>query len=260
MTDRAQIADGPDKASGVNDFLEIVKTVAYALLIALFLRVLLFQPFTIPSASMDPTLLQGDYIIVSKFSYGYSRHSIPLSPPLFEGRILERMPQRGDIVVFKLPRDGHTDYIKRLIGLPGDRIQMRAGRLWINDQQVEARELAPVMMDSGYGFTRNVQRFEETLPNGRTYITYDFGPDGEVDETPTFIVPEGHYFFMGDNRDNSLDSRVPGRDQGVGYVPAENLVGKAEIILLSWYAEASLFKPWTWVVDARPGRFFNILK
>lgn len=260
MTDRAQIADGPDKASGVNDFLEIVKTVAYALLIALFLRVLLFQPFTIPSASMDPTLLQGDYIIVSKFSYGYSRHSIPLSPPLFEGRILERMPQRGDIVVFKLPRDGHTDYIKRLIGLPGDRIQMRAGRLWINDQQVEARELAPVMMDSGYGFTRNVQRFEETLPNGRTYITYDFGPDGEVDETPTFIVPEGHYFFMGDNRDNSLDSRVPGRDQGVGYVPAENLVGKAEIILLSWNAEASLFKPWTWVVDARPGRFFNILK
>ena len=260
MTDRAQIADGPDKASGVNDFLEIVKTVAYALLIALFLRVLLFQPFTIPSASMDPTLLQGDYIIVSKFSYGYSRHSIPLSPPLFEGRILERMPQRGDIVVFKLPRDGHTDYIKRLIGLPGDRIQMRAGRLWINDQQVEARELAPVMMDSGYGFTRNVQRFEETLPNGRTYITYDFGPDGEVDETPTFIVPEGHYFFMGDNRDNSLDSRVPGRDQGVGYVPAENLVGKAEIILLSWNAEASLFKPWTWVVDARPGRFVNSLK
>ena len=130
MTDRAETAS--EKASGVNDFVEIVKTVAYALLIALFLRVLFFQPFTIPSASMEPTLLEGDYIIVSKFSYGYSRHSIPFSPPLFKGRIMERSPERGDIIVFKLPRDGRTDYIKRLIGLPGDRVQMIDGILHIN--------------------------------------------------------------------------------------------------------------------------------
>ncbi|MBB3890324.1 signal peptidase I [Phenylobacterium haematophilum] len=257
MTDRAETAS--EKASGVNDFVEIVKTVAYALLIALFLRVLFFQPFTIPSASMEPTLLEGDYIIVSKFSYGYSRHSIPFSPPLFKGRIMERSPERGDIIVFKLPRDGRTDYIKRLIGLPGDRVQMRQGRLWVNGKEVIDKELPPVMIDSGYGFTRNVQRFQETLPGGRTFITYDFGPDGDVDNTPTFVVPEGHYFFMGDNRDNSLDSRVPA-EIGVGFVPAENLVGKAQIILLSWNPGASLFKPWTWVMNARPSRFFNILQ
>ena len=258
MTDRAETAS--EKASGVNDFVEIVKTVAYALLIALFLRVLFFQPFTIPSASMEPTLLEGDYIIVSKFSYGYSRHSIPFSPPLFKGRIMERSPERGDIIVFKLPRDGRTDYIKRLIGLPGDRVQMRQGRLWVNGKEVIDKELPPMMIDSGYGFTRNVQRFQETLPGGRTFITYDFGPDGDVDNTPTFVVPEGHYFFMGDNRDNSLDSRVPAQENGVGFVPAENLVGKAQIILLSWNPGASLFKPWTWVTDARPSRFFNVLK
>ncbi|MBA4012288.1 MAG: signal peptidase I [Phenylobacterium sp.] len=257
MTDRAETAS--EKASGVNDFVEIVKTVAYALLIALFLRVLFFQPFTIPSASMEPTLLEGDYIIVSKYSYGYSRHSIPFSPPLFKGRIMERAPERGDIIVFKLPRDGRTDYIKRLIGLPGDRVQMRQGRLWINGKEVVDKELPPVMIDSGYGFTRNVQRFQETLPGGRTFTTYDFGPDGDVDNTPTFVVPEGHFFFMGDNRDNSLDSRVPA-EIGVGFVPAENLVGKARIILLSWNPGASLFKPWTWVLNARPSRFFNILQ
>lgn len=259
MTDRAQTAQHPEKASGVNDFVEIVKTVAYALLIALFLRVLFFQPFTIPSASMEPTLLEGDYIIVSKYSYGYSRHSIPFSPPIFKGRIMERTPERGDIVVFKLPRDGRTDYIKRLIGLPGDRIQMREGRLWINGKEIPRTELPPVMIDSGFGFTRNVQRFQETFPNGKTFVTYDFGPDGEVDNTPTFVVPEGHYFFMGDNRDNSLDSRVP-TEIGVGYVPAENLVGKAQIILLSWNPGASLFKPWTWVLNARPSRFFKVLQ
>ena len=260
MTDRAETAGGQDKAGGVNDFIEIVKTVGYALLIALFLRVLLFQPFTIPSASMEPTLLEGDYIIVSKFSYGYSRHSIPFSPPLFDGRIMERKPQRGDIIVFKLPRDGRTDYIKRLVGLPGDRIQMRHSRLWVNGKAVAAQELPPVMIDSGYGFTRNVQRFKETLPNGRQFVTYDFGPGQDVDDTETFVVPEGHYFFMGDNRDNSSDSRVSPAEGGVGFVPAENLVGKAQIILLSWNPEASLFKPWTWVLDARPSRFFNVLR
>ncbi|WP_310538975.1 signal peptidase I [Phenylobacterium sp.] len=259
MTEDVHSADSSEKSGALNEVVEIVKTVVYALLIALFLRVLFFQPFTIPSASMDPTLLEGDYIIVSKYSYGYSKNSIPFSPPLFKGRIMDRKPDRGDIIVFKLPRDGHIDYIKRLVGLPGDRIQVKGGVLFINDKAVPRRALPPVMVDSGYGFTRNVERYEETLPNGKSYITYDFGPDGDVDNTGVFVVPEGSYFFMGDNRDNSLDSRVPA-EIGVGYVPAENLVGKARIIMLSWNKGASLFKPWTWVLDARPSRFFHTLK
>jgi signal peptidase I len=221
--------------------------------------VLFFQPFTIPSASMEPNLYQGDYIIVSKYSYGYSRHSIPFSPPLFSGRILERQPKRGDIIVFKLPRDGHTDYVKRLIGLPGDRIQMRGGLLYINGTQVPRTPAGTAKEDSGYGFVRDVALFRETLPGGKTILTQDFGTDGELDNTDIFVVPEGHYFMMGDNRDNSLDSRVPPEAGGVGFVPAENLVGKAQIILLSWKAGASLFKPWTWVLNAQPSRFANVL-
>ena len=259
MTANVKASDAPEKSGAVNEFVEIVKTVAYALLIALFLRVIFFQPFTIPSASMEPTLIEGDYIIVSKWSYGYSRHSIPFSPPVFTGRIMEKAPERGDVIVFKLPRDGRTDYIKRLIGLPGDRVQMRQGRLYLNDKPLPRQALPPVMMDSGYGFTRSVERFMETMPNGKSYVTYDYGPDGEVDETETFVVPEGHYFFMGDNRDNSLDSRVP-EAIGVGFVPADHLVGKAQIIMLSWDKEASLFKPWTWIMDANPNRFFNVIK
>jgi signal peptidase I len=256
MTDNVRSAEEP---GAVSELIEIAKTVFYALLIALFLRVLFFQPFTIPSASMEPTLLEGDYIIVSKYSYGYSRNSIPFSPPLFRGRVLEKTPERGDIVVFKLPRDGHTDYIKRLVGLPGDRIQVKGGVLWINGTAVPRKALPSVMVDSGYGFNRSVQRFEETFPNGRRFVTYDYGTDGEKDDTGVFVVPENHYFFMGDNRDVSLDSRYPA-EIGVGYVPAENLVGEAQLIMLSWNKDASLFKPWTWVLDARPARFFNVLK
>lgn len=259
MSDNVKTA-GQDKPSGAGgEFVEIVKTVVYALLIALFLRVLLFQPFTIPSASMEPTLLQGDYIIVSKYSYGYSRHSAPFSPPVFEGRVFAKAPKRGDIIVFKLPRDGRTDYIKRLVGLPGDRIQVRGGVLYINGAPVPRQPLGRVTIDTGYGFDRQVEAFRETLPNGRKFTTYDFGPGGEVDDTDVYVVPEGHYFFMGDNRDNSLDSRVPAA-VGVGFVPEENLVGKAQIILLSWDKDVSVFKPWTWILDARPSRFFTVLK
>jgi signal peptidase I len=259
MTENVRSAEHSEQPGALSELVEIFKTVVYALLIALVLRVIFFQPFTIPSASMEPTLLEGDYIIVSKSAYGYSRNSIPFSPPLFGGRILERAPTRGDIVVFKLPRDGHTDYIKRLIGLPGDRIQVKGGVVYINGAAVPRKSLPPVMVDSGYGFTRSVERFQETLPNGKSYVTYDFGPDGDVDNTGVYVVPENHYFFMGDNRDNSLDSRVPS-EIGVGYVPAENLVGKAQMIMLSWDKDGSLFKPWTWVLDARPSRFFHALK
>ena len=259
VTSASDSDTAPKAQNTVGELIEIAKTVVYALLIALVIRVLLFQPFTIPSASMEPNLYQGDYIIVSKFAYGYSRHSMPFSPPLFHGRFLGRTAHRGDIIVFKLPRDGHTDYIKRLIGLPGDRIQVRGGVIWLNGKPVPRELVATTTETTVYGFSHLVQRFKETLPGGRTYVTNDYGPGGDVDDTGVYVVPPKHYFMMGDNRDNSQDSRYP-EAIGVGYVPEENLVGKADIILLSWNDKASLFKPWTWIMDARPSRFFHILK
>ena len=243
-----------------SETIEIIKTVAYALLIALVIRIFLFQPFTIPSASMEPALFQGDYIIVSKFAYGYSRHSIPFSPPLFKGRIFEQAPHRGDIVVFKLPRDGHTDYIKRLIGLPGDRIQVKAGVVWINGRPLPRDELPSTIEEGSFGLGQQVAHFLEHMPNGKSYATSDFGTDGEVDNTGVYVVPAKSYFFMGDNRDNSADSRFAPEQQGVGYVPEENLVGRASFVLLSWNDKASIFKPWTWLLDLRPSRFFHGLK
>ena len=248
----------PPPPADRNETIEILKTVAVALLIAMFLRILLFQPFTIPSASEEPNLYEGDYVIVTKFDYGWSRHSIPFSPPLFEGRILSKAPERGDIIVFKLPRDGRTDYIKRLIGVPGDRVQMRQGLLYLNGQPVERRQTELVTETGGSGLMRPVARVEETLPGGRRYMTNDFGADGDLDDTPEVIVPPGHYFFIGDNRDNSADSRLP-TEIGVGLVPEENLVGKARLVLLSWSPGASLFKPWTWVLNLRPSRFGKVL-
>jgi signal peptidase I len=260
MSETTQASAPPEKNGAMAEIVEIVKTIVYALLIALFLRVLFFQPYTIPSASMEPNLYQGDYIIVSKYSYGYSRHSIPFSPPIFSGRIFAHAPQRGDIVVFKLPRDGHTDYVKRVIGLPGDRIQMKQGLLYLNGRQVPRVFAGTSKEDSGYGFVRDIARYRETLPGGKSFMTNDFGTDGELDNTDAYVVPEGDYFMMGDNRDNSSDSRVPPEAGGVGYVPAENLVGKAQIILFSWNPGASLFKPWTWLLNARPSRFFKVLQ
>jgi signal peptidase I len=259
MSDNVQSVKTPEKSGAINEMVEIFKTVFYALLIALVLRVIFFQPFTIPSASMEPNLYEGDYIIVSKFSYGYSHHSIPFSPPLFRGRIMEQPAQRGDVVVFKLPSDNRTDYVKRVIGVSGDRIQMKAGLLYVNEKLVPREPLSPVREDVG-GYVRDVARFQERIPGSHPFVTQDFGTDGELDNTDTFVVPEGHYFVMGDNRDNSSDSRVNPMVGGVGMVPAENLVGKAQIILLSWKPEASIFKPWTWVLDARPSRFFKVLK
>jgi signal peptidase I len=258
MVQNTQSAEAPPSAA--REILEIVKTVVYALIIALALRIFLFQPFTIPSASMEPNLYQGDYIIVSKFTYGYSRHSVPFSPPIFNGRVFGQKASRGDIVVFKLPSDGHTDYVKRVIGVAGDRIQMRDSQLYVNDKLVERAPLSPVKSEIAGGLVRDMPRFEEKLESGRTFVTQDMGPDAEYDNTPVYTVPAGYYFMMGDNRDNSSDSRVDPALGGVGYVPAENLVGKAQIILLSWKPKASLFLPWTWISDARPSRFFKVLK
>lgn len=235
---------------------EIFKTIVFALLIAMVLRIFLFQPFTIPSASMEPNLYEGDYIVVTKWSYGFSKHSIPFSPPLFDGRILGSAPKRGDIVVFKLPRDNKTDFIKRVIGLPGDRIQMISNKLYINDKPVQDVLVSRREIEDIFG-PRMVSEVRETLPEGKSFMTQDFGPGNDLDDTPVYEVPAGHYFMMGDNRDNSIDSRVE-QSSGVGMVPAENLVGKAQIILFSWEPGSSLWNPASWF-NVRLNRFFNVL-
>ena len=248
-----------DKPKGAaSETVEIVKTVFYALLIAVVLRVLFFQPFTIPSASMEPNLYEGDYIVVSKWSYGYSKHSIPFSPGVFDGRILGNAPQRGDVVVFKLPADNRTDYIKRVIGLPGDRVQMISNVLHINGAPVQDAVVRTEEVVDAFG-SRPAVIARETLPNGKTFLTQEFGPGLQLDDTPVYEVPNGYYFMMGDNRDNSIDSRVD-IGQGVGLGPAENLIGKAEIILFSWEPGASLLNPVSWFTKIRPSRFFTRLE
>jgi signal peptidase I len=221
---------------------ESLKTIIYAALIAVGIRTVAFEPFNIPSGSMIPTLLVGDYLFVSKFSYGYSRHSMPFSPNLFEGRIFGRMPERGDVAVFKLPRDNVTDYIKRIVGLPGDRIQVRGGILHVNGQAVRRESLGPFTVE-GDGPRITVRRYRETLPGGRAHEILEMQDDGGFDNTPEFLVPAGHVFVMGDNRDNSLDSRAMG---AVGFVPLENLLGRAEIIFFSVDETAVWWQPWTW--------------
>lgn len=253
MAERAGAAPSAAK----NETVETFKAIAVAIAIFLAFRILAFQPFTIPSSSMEPQLQVGDYVIVSKYPYGWSRHSIPFSPPLFSGRIFERRPARGDIVVFKHPTDG-IDMIKRLVGLPGDRIQFRQGVLYVNGQAADRERLAPEPVRTEFG-TLEFARFRETLDTGKSYITYDRPDrDPEVNDTGVFVVPEGHYFFVGDNREDSRDSRLP-KGYGVGYVPAENLVGRAELVLLSWNEEASIWKPWTWFIDFRGDRSFRRL-
>ncbi len=257
--DDEERSHGDDGGSAMSETVEIVKTVVVALVIAFVLRVLLFQPFTIPSASMEPNLYEGDYIVVSKWAYGYSKYSsgLPINLPLGEDRLFGRAPNRGDIVVFKLPRDDKTDYIKRVIGLPGDRVQMIQNRLHINGQPVADVVVSQGEINDIFG-PRPVTQLRETLPNGRTFAIQDFGPGNDLDDTPVYEVPEGHYFMMGDNRDNSIDSRVQ-ESAGVGMVPDENLVGKAEIIMFSWEPGASLFNPVSWFANVRPSRFFRVL-
>ncbi|PWL18200.1 signal peptidase I [Falsochrobactrum shanghaiense] len=231
---------------------ETVSVIVQALLLALIIRSLLFQPFSIPSGSMRPTLLEGDYLFVSKYAYGYSRYSLPFGLDLFSGRIWSAEPKRGDVVVFKLPSDTSVDYIKRVIGLPGDRVQMRGGVLYINDEPVKRELVGTIDNPDVTEVNRPVQVYRETLSNGVTYDTLDLAPNSIGDDTRVFEVPAGHYFMMGDNRDNSLDSRF-----GVGYVPFDNLVGRSNIIFFSIADKASPLEIWKWPTDVRFSRLFS---
>ena len=212
--------------------LDTLKTVFWAVLIALLVRTFAYEPFNILSGSMIPTLLVGDYLFVSKFSFGYSKHSLPFSLPLIPGRVMESQPERGDVVVFKLPSDTSQDYIKRVIGLPGDTVQVTNGRLYINNKMVERERIEDYILTDGTGRSAAVAQYLETLPNGRVHRILElFGDQGPSDNTEPFTVPEDHFFMMGDNRDNSADSRAfPSRFR---FVPIENLVGRAEFLFYS---------------------------
>ena len=240
-----------------NKIVENLKTIFYALIIALIIRTFLFQPFYIPSSSMQPNLLIGDRLFVSKYSYGYSKHSFPFSPNIFNRRILSSIPERGDVIVFKTPADNRTDYIKRLIGLPGDEIQIINKNLYINNHIIKKEKINVQLEISCGDQSLEVDFFEETLPNGKKY-TAAYRKNGTMENTDKFIVPENYYFFMGDNRDCSKDSRFL---SSVGYVSFNNLVGKAKLIFFSNNKKkGSFFKFWKWNHSVRTERFFEKIK
>lgn len=257
----------PTQLSETREFLVFLAKLAVLVFI---LRSFIIAPFSIPSESMQPRLLVGDYLLVAKWPYGYSRHSLPLSLPLIPGRILAETPERGDVAVFKAPPGNSVDYIKRVIGLPGDRIQMRAGELHLNDKPVPRMRVTDMVVkvspntrcfapeferaDPKGGLYCSYPRYREILPNRRSYYVIDL-TDGLADTTEVYTVPAGHVFMMGDNRDNSLDSRFPAEaGGGIGFVPMENLVGRAVISVFSTDGSARWFLPWTWFTAARWNR------
>ena len=239
-----------------NFFIENTKTLFYALVIAIATRSLLIQPFYIPSSSMEPNLLVGDRIFVTKYSYGYSKHSFPFSPPIFKGRIMHKNPERGDIVVFKTPADNRTDYIKRLVGLPGDKVQFISSNLYINSSEVMKSRLSTNDIIFCGKKKIDVFTFEELLPNGKKFITV-YSKEYTFQNSDPFIIPKNHYFFLGDNRDCSKDSRFL---SSVGYVHKDNLVGKAQFIFFSSDRSiGSIFSFWKWNKSLRFNRFFKKL-
>ncbi len=229
--------------------------ILFCLILPLAVRSLVAAPFHIPSDSMKSTLLVGDFLFVDKSAYGYSRYSFPLGIPFFEGRINFTEPTRGDVIVFRPAPTPEIDFIKRLVGLPGDRIQVKKGELYINGTKVKREQIEDFVDIRPNGDHVRMKRYIETLPNGVSYETLDANPHGRLDNTLVYEVPEGHYFMMGDNRDNSSDSRVPSI---VGFVPAENLVGKAERIFVS--TEGSILAFWTWFDTIRTERFWNDIR
>ena len=269
------IEDQPKANAGVNSASpsETREFLVFLVKLGLFMFVLrsfIFAPFSIPSESMLPRLMVGDYLVVAKWPYGFSRHSLPLSVPLIPGRVLASLPERGDVAVFKAPPGNNVDYIKRVIGLPGDRVQMRSGQLFLNGKAIpkvrmpdlvvpvspNTRCIAPEFEHQAPDGTATCHypRFAETLPSGRRYAVLDLG-ETAADTSEVFVVPEGHVFMMGDNRDNSLDSRFPAEEGGgIGFVPVSNLVGRATISVFSTDGSSNWLLPWTWVTAARWGR------
>lgn len=243
-----------DQSSWLGELWDLARTLIYAILIALGVRTVAFEPFNIPSKSMVPSLLVGDFLFVSKFAYGYSRHSIPLSPQLFDGRVFGEAPERGDIAVFKYPVDDSTAYIKRIIGLPGDRIQVIRGILNINGKPVQRERIEDYVEQGIAGFRTSYPQYVETLPNGRSYrIVESKGDLADNDQTREVTVPPAHYFAMGDNRDNSADSRY------WGFVPEENLIGRADFLFFSIGGGHSILQFWQWPQNVRFNRLFKMV-
>jgi signal peptidase I len=268
----------PSAGSLRKDASDLGRLLLVALGIAIGIRSFAYEPFNIPSESMLPSLMVGDYLLVAKYPYGYSRYSFPIGAPLFSGRVLVKPVRRGDVIVFKWPNDNRTDYIKRVIGLPGDRIQLQSGNVYINNVRVTRTRVSDfnvwdtpssscgmagsllnqyrVVLKSGAAVCK-VPQFRETLPEGRSYLSLDLQPVGPRDTSGVYIVPEGHYFFMGDNRDNSEDSRVATKDGGVGMVPAENIVGRADRLFFSTDGSAQLWQVHKWFSAARSERILE---
>ena len=237
-----------------NSFLSNFKSISLAILIALLIRSFIAEPFNIPSGSMKPNLLVGDFIFVSKWSYGYSKHSLPFSIPLIPSKIFENMPKRGDIVVFKTPQDNRTDYIKRVIGLPGDKIIIKEGTIIINDKMILRKKMKDFIdNDNNVNFKR-VRKYKEYFYNLEIEIL-DMFDQGISDDTELFIVPDEHFFVMGDNRDNSQDSRF----SSVGFIPIENLVGKAQFIFFS-LENSRFLQIWKWPEAIRYNRLFTKIR
>lgn len=256
MTQNSEKVDQAHNAplTAREEFGEFFKTALIAVFLALLIRTFLLEPFNIPSGSMKPTLLVGDYLFVSKPAYGYSRYSFPFGFAPLTGRIWDKEPQRGDVIVFKLPSDPSIDYIKRVIGLPGDTLQVRGGRLFINGEIVPREFVDIKSVESDDGRTVATSQYIETLPGGIMHRIYEESDSAPLDDTPLYSVPEGHFFVMGDNRDNSQDSRVA---QMVGFVPYENLVGRADFIFFSTNGSARIFEVWKWPFAIRYSRIFS---
>jgi signal peptidase I len=246
----------PEAAIAAPKRFEGVKSFLSAVALALLFRSFLYEPFHIPSGSMLSTLYEGDYIFVSKFSYGYTHFSFPMSIRFFDGRIWSDAPERGDIAVFRLPTNPSIDYIKRVVGLPGDTIRVVDGVLHINGRPVDLKRIADTQFPDDEGNVRSVATYSETLPNGRKHIVLDETKLGDVDFTDEYEVPKGHYFVMGDNRDNSVDSRYQNE---VGFVPAENLIGRAEVIAFSYNTSVAIWDIANWPELFREGRFWKEL-
>ena len=245
------------KKSNESSFFEFIKTIFYAVIIAIIFRSLLFEPYNIPSGSMLPNLLIGDYLFVSKFSYGYSRFSFPFGVvPLPENRVFAAEPERGDVIVFKLPSNTSINYIKRVIGLPGDRLQMKDGKLFLNGHLVNQYNDGKFKLVHNNQYEQFLDKYKEKLDNGRSYSILNMNDFQPLDNTKEFIVPDSHYFMMGDNRDNSLDSRA----NGGWFVPFENLVGKGNFIFFSISGDTRFWQFWRWPLNIRYNRIFKKIK